>query len=640
MKFASTHAQTQAALEKWSGSRKLYLSSFYFWNQGFELQKSQKGLLRSLLFQILRKAPEIVPKICPKQPDDDWGVEELKGMLQKVVNLDDFQSQFCFFIDGLDEYHGDEEDLVEILSFFSDSLNIKVCVSSRPRLVLDEAFEGGREHLVISGFTKDDMRLYVKRRLETSAKFKELQSRDPACGEIVGQIADIAQGVWLWVFLVTHDLIQAVNRKEETRTLRRIVDQFPKELEEYFSFIINSVRSPYRQEMAQIFLITIDEVQPLPLYAFSLLDHLKADPEHAITADILPLNIEQVRLDDKVRKDHLQNRCKDLLIVEDGKHPTYLEHPVDFLHRTVRDFLRDCYYNNLMKELAASDFNPVLSLSNMMLFLLKGLPVINIRHPESITRLIKITDELLYYAHEVERRDPSPECPAALITLLDETDRVNRHHTSRCRGNHWTHLRDSPKARGDDEYREGGKCNFLALAVQARLTKYVRVKLDADPGKRFKGGRPLLDYALRPKRVTPMPMPYHSQRDDPVIDIAMVEMLLERGLDPNQKVHLNDGRTVWALFLLSCYESKRRDEGSPSIHAAWYQACELMIRHEASPHCWFSDDVHNPLTVSSIFTEIFAEDRVARLERLFDEVKAQRARPFWFSIGWLLGGSR
>jgi len=637
MKFASTHEQTQAALEKWSGSRKLYLSSFYFWNQGFELQKSQKGLLRSLLFQILRKAPEIVPKICPKQPDDDWGVKELKGMLQKVVNLDDFQAQFCFFIDGLDEYHGDEEDLVDILSFFSNSLNIKVCLSSRPRLVLDEAFQGGREHLVISSFTKDDMRLYVKRRLETSAKFKELQSRDPACGEIVGQIADIAQGVWLWVFLVTHDLIQAVNRTEETRTLHRIVDQFPKELEEYFSFIINSVRSPYRQEMAQIFLITIDEVQPLPLYAFSLLEHLKADPEYAITADILPLNIEQVRLDDKVRKNHLQNRCKDLLIVEDGQHPTYLEHPVDFLHRTVRDFLRDCYYDSLIKELASSDFSPVLSLCNMMLVLLKGLPIFDIRSVESITRLVKITDELLYYAHEVERRNPSTECSPTLIAVLDETDRVNRHHTSRAMRNHWTHIRDSPKARGYDEYREGGKCNFLALAVQARLTKYVRAKLNADPENLFKGGRPLLDYALRPRRVTPIPMPYHSRRDDPVIDIDMVEMLLDRGLDPNQKVHLNDGRTVWALFLISCHESNSRGEGSHSVHTAWYQACELMIRHGASSHSWFDDDVKNPLTVSSITTEVFGNERAARLERLFEEVKAQRARPFWFSIGWLLG---
>lgn len=329
-------------------------------------------------------------------PDGEWGIEELKLMLRKIVDLDEFPARFCFFIDGLDEYHGDEEDLVDILSFFSNTPNLKLCVSSRPRLLLDEAFEDRRVKLVISDFTKDDMRLYVSRRLEANAKFKELQARQAACGELVSQTADIAKGVWLWVFLVTHDLVQAVNRKEEVRTLRRIVDQFPKELEKYFSFIIESVKPPFREEMAQIFLITIDEVQPLPLYAFSLLEHWRDDPDYAISADISSLEMDHVRLHDGIRKDQLQNRCKDLLIVEDGPHPTFLERPVDFLHRTVRDFLRDCYYDNLMAEIASSGFNPVLSFCNMMLLLLKGLPAVNIREPESITRLVKITDKLLY----------------------------------------------------------------------------------------------------------------------------------------------------------------------------------------------------------------------------------------------------
>lgn len=237
------------------------------------------------------------------------------------------------------------------------------------------------------------------------------------------------------------------------------------------------------------------------------------------------------------------------------------------------------------------------------------LPKFNIerglRGSTSNTTLIKITDELLYYAHEVERRDPFPECCPALVAVLDKVDRVNRHHTSRSMHDHWTHLRDSLNSRGYDQYLMGGKYNFLALAVQSRLTQYVRAKLDADPGKLAKAGRPLLNYSLRPRRVTPMHMLYHSQRDDPVIDIEMVKMPLDRGLDPNQKIHLNNGRTVWALFLLPCLQSTRIGEGSSSIHMAWYQSCELMVQHGASSDCWFHDKAETPLTVSTIFREIF-----------------------------------
>lgn len=83
-----------------------------------------------------------------------------------------------------------------------------------------------------------------------------------------------------------------------------------------------------------------------------------------------------------------------------------------------------------------------------------------------------------------------------------------------------------------------------------------------------KAGRLLLDYALRPRRVTPIPMPYHLQRDNIRIDIDMVQLLLKHGADLNRKVHLNDGRTIWALFLLSCYVSTQRNKVSMPLKRA------------------------------------------------------------------------
>jgi len=148
--------------------------------------------------------------------------------------------------------------------------------------------------------------------------------------------------------------------------------------------------------------------------------------------------------------------------------------------------------------------------------MLKSLPGIDFKSPSSINKVIGLTDELLYYAYETEQADQSPT--STLVEVLDEADRVNIHHARGVR-NHWTHARDAVGTRGLDVYEEGDTYNFLALTVQARLVKYVRAKLNANKEFARKGGRPLLDYALRPRRITPIRMPYHSKRDDPSVNV-------------------------------------------------------------------------------------------------------------------------
>jgi len=647
MKFASEHPETEKALTRWAHPAKPCSPTFFFWNQGFEMQKSQVGLLQSLIYHILRSHPAIIPHVCPERLNHErWEVDELKSLLRRILSQPEsrFPVKFCFFIDGLDEYGGSEEELVRVLAILEDAAygHVKLCVSTRPREFFDEEYHTRRQApLDIQYFTREDMKTYVRAELETNSKFRDLQaSSRPACDRLLRHIADQAQGVWLWVHLVTLDLVHAVNRSENIQTLERILQQFPPDLEAYFARIIQGIKPSFKEEMAQFFLITVEELQPLPLFAFSLLDRERSDPSYAVSACIRPLGDAEVDDVDGQWKGRMHNRCGDLLIVDDGKHPTFLLHPVDFLHRTVRDFLRDCYYKKLQGELpAGSEFQPLVSLCRMMLFLLKSLAPVELRNSASITQLIQIVDELLYYAHEAEKRDPSPEPAQALVAVLDEMDKTNAHHARGMR-NHWTHMRDSPTARGYDEYREGGHCSFLALAVQARLVKYVRAKLRSDPRRIRKAGRPLLDYALRPRRVTPISMPYHSKREDPSIDIDMVRLLLEHGADPNQKVHLNDGRTVWVLFLLSCYEMAQRGEASAPLRAVWSRVSELLVVNGADPGAWIeSEDTHRVasfpvMTVPGLLESIFGEDEAQRLQALASDRRAKHQGHRWYSSWW------
>jgi hypothetical protein len=65
MKFLCDHRTKKDSLQKWADGSKLCLASYFFWSAGTEMQKSQEGLLQTLLHQILQQCPEMTPSICP-----------------------------------------------------------------------------------------------------------------------------------------------------------------------------------------------------------------------------------------------------------------------------------------------------------------------------------------------------------------------------------------------------------------------------------------------------------------------------------------------------------------------------------------------------------------------------------------------
>ncbi|KAH9862814.1 hypothetical protein J1614_010907 [Plenodomus biglobosus] len=205
--------------------------------------------------------------------------------------------------------------------------------------------------------------------------------------------------------------------------LRKIVDRFPAGLEEFFERIIEKIDDLHKEEMAQTFLVTVVELQPLPLYAFKLLEREREDPEYAVREAIRPLEEDTIHSQYEIWQSRLWNRCGDLLLVDSQPHPAFLRQSVDFLHRTVRDFLRDSYQDQLRKHLK-TDFDSLMSLCKICFCFLKGLLEDDFRQHRTVKRIIGLTDELLYYAHEVEKCHPDDE-GTPLVALFDELDRVN-----------------------------------------------------------------------------------------------------------------------------------------------------------------------------------------------------------------------
>lgn len=65
MKYIYENAKTSEHVKVWADGSPIHIAPFFFFSGGTKLQKSQDGLLRTLLFDVLRWMPELVPYVLP-----------------------------------------------------------------------------------------------------------------------------------------------------------------------------------------------------------------------------------------------------------------------------------------------------------------------------------------------------------------------------------------------------------------------------------------------------------------------------------------------------------------------------------------------------------------------------------------------
>ena len=102
------------------------------------MQKSQQILLQSLLREIYSQRPELVPVVCPRWKyyydiGTTWTRSELSEATGKLSQQGPLDQKHCFFIDGVDEYDGEDyTNIMDLLKGLNSSPAIKICLSSRP----------------------------------------------------------------------------------------------------------------------------------------------------------------------------------------------------------------------------------------------------------------------------------------------------------------------------------------------------------------------------------------------------------------------------------------------------------------------------------------------------------------------------
>jgi hypothetical protein len=121
----------------------------------------------------------------------------LKIAFKALIVQEIFPLKLCLFIDGLDEYKGDDEEIASLFGETSMSHNTKICCSSRPHRLFEDVFVS-RPGLRLRDLTILDVRKYVYDRLEKNTRMQCLSEEEPeATKELIEEIGTTASGVFL-----------------------------------------------------------------------------------------------------------------------------------------------------------------------------------------------------------------------------------------------------------------------------------------------------------------------------------------------------------------------------------------------------------------------------------------------------------
>ncbi|KAH9204764.1 hypothetical protein DL95DRAFT_494636 [Leptodontidium sp. 2 PMI_412] len=384
MKFLCSHPQTKVALQKWAGHRRLVFANFFFWKPGSRLQKSLEGLFRSLLCDVLRGCPELIPEVLPDawrqaisptwqtHPSLYFCNEKIRTGFYRLIKLRNVYENhcFCFFIDGLDEYEEtgqeDYKSMVKLLHEWTALApdDVKICVSSREYNVFLNLFST-EKRFRLQELTAADMKRYIKDLLE---EIEDQKGRE----NLIDAIVKKADGIFLWVAVVVKSLRERLEDGYDLPALEKELDTYPKELDPLFTHILKSMSRSAWQKVYQISAL-IDLLKSyelnLSLFSISFLENFENDPEFAMR-DTFPfpsLDADSLRIRQDSMGKRLNGCCKGLLEIRVGETPTSTSAPiVTYTHRSVPEFLQT-WKQGADTNLGLDKFNLEIAISQLIL---------------------------------------------------------------------------------------------------------------------------------------------------------------------------------------------------------------------------------------------------------------------------------
>lgn len=354
-KFILSEPRMIAALEKWRPGA--ILVSHFFWRPGALLQRSIKGMLCSIIYQLMLSLPSAVEYalanvagLSQKDGDTDWSVSELQELCLGLMR--NCGKPLCLFIDGLDECGPEDEHqrLLDDLERFRLP-NVKIIASSRNEPVFEERFRH-EPQLRVQDLTSGDLRIYATDMLIQDVK-----------ADVREELVANAEGVFLWLVLSVQSINRGFRNGDSFEDLRKRIRSLPRGLNDLYKDMwerLNEDRELYRKSAALYFKLAMarDDTELNCLkHGWSALEMMLASfaEDHAafagrpvISGSLLMKQCIEFHKRVIVRCAGLLGLCGEPepnIKLEDWKRALFnYANPVTnfrFIHRSARDFLVD-----------------------------------------------------------------------------------------------------------------------------------------------------------------------------------------------------------------------------------------------------------------------------------------------------------
>lgn len=342
MKYLQAHPNLEKHLSAWrqtASDKPLLVLGYYAWYPATsEAQKSIDGLRRTILYEAVKQDPTLISIITPKRwafhrilqghPFPiDWTSEELadgvSNLLAKCTSL-----RLILFIDGLDEFSLPPKQLIDaILGMVEASQKtIKVCAASRPWPEFRDSFEDFPS-MKVHCLTQADLHTFVSREF---ANCKAYSERGPESQHLEDAILQKAEGVFLWVTVVTRLIVKSLDRGDTTSQLKKVIENLPEEMADLYDHIWNRVRPSMRSEASRIILIMEASYQK-KLHCVTLWMEGEMHTEPVASPRRGAFTDDEMERMKKTITRRLHSRTNGLLEVDS-------ENCVTYLHRTVYEW--------------------------------------------------------------------------------------------------------------------------------------------------------------------------------------------------------------------------------------------------------------------------------------------------------------
>ncbi|KAL8357935.1 hypothetical protein RB598_002630, partial [Gaeumannomyces tritici] len=397
MKYLFSHSLTRTFLDLWKPG--VVLVSHFFWRPGKEMQQSIKGMICSLLHQLLSEETEFTNQllrgaefaaVLSKDHETDWSPEELLATFHAV--LSDYPKPVTIFLDGLDEVlpHDGTLRLLDVIDQLRQldphTQKFKMCLGSRreplllrrlcsiPQLRLEQInfsdlHKYGMDNITVP---PDYYSMILCHDWENDGVSYFFRNRKPpSCNDfrdwLVDELLYKAEGVFLWLCLTVKAITKAIHQGETVGDLTHRIRKLPTDLEELYADMwarMDTESVPIRSRAGSYFQLALasNPVKGIFALMFATAPTISAQLLGFETTGIPPA-ASLISACEATKRD-IEIACAGLLVCElpldtskmvwrsnselvpwygeeyDALIP-YMQSKTFFLHRTARDFLVD-----------------------------------------------------------------------------------------------------------------------------------------------------------------------------------------------------------------------------------------------------------------------------------------------------------